>query len=193
MAGVFQFQDMTDAPPCHIHLPVFLWVMDSHSRASKEKYKPWRWGATASITKTMSCSARLSVDTVRPSTVARVQRTDGPSRPMSCSCDSSSSSLPKRLLCAVIVSISVSFWRELPSTDVKTDFFFCQSVLKKVVRGQFKISEILFSFYILCLIRRPWQAFGKTIQGIFTISAERASKSQYLLYFFFTLTWQVFS
>ena len=27
-----QFQDMTDALPCHIHLPVCLWIMDPHSR-----------------------------------------------------------------------------------------------------------------------------------------------------------------
>ena len=30
-----QFQDMTDALPCHIHLPVCLWIMDPHSRAPK--------------------------------------------------------------------------------------------------------------------------------------------------------------
>ena len=37
MTGVFfsQFQDMTDALPCHIHLQVCLWVMDPHSRAPK--------------------------------------------------------------------------------------------------------------------------------------------------------------
>ena len=28
-----QFQDMTDALPCHIHLPVCLWIMDPHSTA----------------------------------------------------------------------------------------------------------------------------------------------------------------
>ena len=27
---------MTDALPCHIHLPVCLWIMDLHSRASKK-------------------------------------------------------------------------------------------------------------------------------------------------------------
>ena len=31
-----QFQDMTDAPPCHIHLPVCFWIMDPHSRAPKK-------------------------------------------------------------------------------------------------------------------------------------------------------------
>ena len=28
-----QFQDTTDALPCHIHLPVCLWIIDPHSRA----------------------------------------------------------------------------------------------------------------------------------------------------------------
>ena len=28
-----QFKDTTDALPCHIHLPVRLWIMDPHSRA----------------------------------------------------------------------------------------------------------------------------------------------------------------
>ena len=27
---------MTDALPCHIHLPVYLWIMDPHSRAAKK-------------------------------------------------------------------------------------------------------------------------------------------------------------
>ena len=31
-----QFQDTTDALPCHIHLPVCLWIMDPHSRAPKK-------------------------------------------------------------------------------------------------------------------------------------------------------------
>ena len=31
-----QFQDTTDVLPCHIHLPVCLWIMDSHSRAPKK-------------------------------------------------------------------------------------------------------------------------------------------------------------
>ena len=31
-----QFQDMTDVLPCHIHLPVCLWIMDPHSRAPKK-------------------------------------------------------------------------------------------------------------------------------------------------------------
>ena len=31
-----QLQDMTDALPCHIHLPVCLWIMDPHSRAPKK-------------------------------------------------------------------------------------------------------------------------------------------------------------
>ena len=31
-----RFQDTTDALPCHIHLPVCLWIMDPHSRASKK-------------------------------------------------------------------------------------------------------------------------------------------------------------
>ena len=31
-----QFQDMTDALPCHIHIPVCLWIMDLHSRAAKK-------------------------------------------------------------------------------------------------------------------------------------------------------------
>ena len=31
-----QFQDTTDALPCHIHLPVRLWIMDPHSRAPKK-------------------------------------------------------------------------------------------------------------------------------------------------------------
>ena len=30
-----QFQDTTDVLPCHIHLPVCLWIMDPHSRAPK--------------------------------------------------------------------------------------------------------------------------------------------------------------
>ena len=32
----FQFQDTTDALPCHIHLPVYLWITNPHSRAPKE-------------------------------------------------------------------------------------------------------------------------------------------------------------
>ena len=36
MTGVFQFQDTTDALPCHLHLPVCLWIMDSHSRAPRK-------------------------------------------------------------------------------------------------------------------------------------------------------------
>ena len=32
-----QFQDSTDALPCHIHLPVCVWITDLHSRASKKK------------------------------------------------------------------------------------------------------------------------------------------------------------
>ena len=31
-----QFQHMTDALPCYIHLPVCLWIMDPHSRAPKK-------------------------------------------------------------------------------------------------------------------------------------------------------------
>ena len=31
-----QLQDMTDALPCYIHLPVRLWIMDPHSRAPKK-------------------------------------------------------------------------------------------------------------------------------------------------------------
>ena len=31
-----QFQDTTEALPCHIHLPVCLWMMNSHSRAPKK-------------------------------------------------------------------------------------------------------------------------------------------------------------
>ena len=31
-----QLQDTTNALPCHIHLPVCLWIMDPHSRAPKE-------------------------------------------------------------------------------------------------------------------------------------------------------------
>ena len=31
-----QFQDMADALPCHIHLPVCLWLMDPRSRAAKK-------------------------------------------------------------------------------------------------------------------------------------------------------------
>ena len=31
-----QFQNTTDALPCHIHLPVCLWIMDPHSRAPKK-------------------------------------------------------------------------------------------------------------------------------------------------------------
>ena len=30
------FQDTTDTLPCHIHLPVCLWIMDPHSRAPKK-------------------------------------------------------------------------------------------------------------------------------------------------------------
>ena len=32
----FQFQNMTDALPWHIHLPVCLWTVDPHSRAPKK-------------------------------------------------------------------------------------------------------------------------------------------------------------
>ena len=31
-----QFQDTTGAPPCHIHLPVYFWIMDPHNRAPKK-------------------------------------------------------------------------------------------------------------------------------------------------------------
>ena len=31
-----QFHDTTDALPCHIHLPVCLWIMDPHGRALKK-------------------------------------------------------------------------------------------------------------------------------------------------------------
>ena len=31
-----QFQDTTDTLPCHIYLPVILWIMDLHSRAPKK-------------------------------------------------------------------------------------------------------------------------------------------------------------
>ena len=31
-----QLQDTNDALPCHIHLPVCLWIMDPHSRAPKK-------------------------------------------------------------------------------------------------------------------------------------------------------------
>ena len=31
-----QLQDTTDALPCHIYLPVCLWIMDPHSRAPKK-------------------------------------------------------------------------------------------------------------------------------------------------------------
>ena len=31
-----QLQDMTEALPCHIHLPVCLWIMDPRSRAAKK-------------------------------------------------------------------------------------------------------------------------------------------------------------
>ena len=31
-----QFHDTTDALPCHIHLPVCLWIMDPHSRVPKK-------------------------------------------------------------------------------------------------------------------------------------------------------------
>ena len=31
-----QLQDMADALPCHIHLPVCLWILDPHSRAPKK-------------------------------------------------------------------------------------------------------------------------------------------------------------
>ena len=31
-----KLQDTTDALPCHIHLPVCLWIMDPHSRAPKK-------------------------------------------------------------------------------------------------------------------------------------------------------------
>ena len=48
---------LTDALPCHINLPVCMWIMDPHSRAPKKNTKPWKWGATArynaSHTKTM--------------------------------------------------------------------------------------------------------------------------------------------
>ena len=31
-----QFQDTTDALPCHIHLPVCLWIIEPHNRATKK-------------------------------------------------------------------------------------------------------------------------------------------------------------
>ena len=31
----FQFQDTTDALPCHVHLPACLWIMDPQSRPTK--------------------------------------------------------------------------------------------------------------------------------------------------------------
>ena len=43
--------------PCHIHLPVYLWVVDPHTRVLKKEWKLWKWSATAryytSLTKTM--------------------------------------------------------------------------------------------------------------------------------------------
>ena len=32
----FRFQNTTDVLPCHIHLPVYLWIMYPHSRAAKK-------------------------------------------------------------------------------------------------------------------------------------------------------------
>ena len=37
----FQFQDTTDALPCHSHLPVCLLIMDPHSRAAKKNTSHW--------------------------------------------------------------------------------------------------------------------------------------------------------
>ena len=33
---ISQFEDTTDALPCHIHLPVFLWIMNPHTRLPKK-------------------------------------------------------------------------------------------------------------------------------------------------------------
>ena len=64
-----ELQDMADALPCHIHLPVCLWIMDPHSRAPK----PWKWGATAEYytyhTKTMLPTRK---------SLPKIQQTIGP-------------------------------------------------------------------------------------------------------------------
>ena len=36
-----QLQDTNDALPCHIHLPVCLWIMDPHSRSAKKNTNHW--------------------------------------------------------------------------------------------------------------------------------------------------------
>ena len=36
-----QLQDMTDALPCQVHLPVCLWIMNPHSRAPKKNTSHW--------------------------------------------------------------------------------------------------------------------------------------------------------
>ena len=36
-----QFQDTTDALPCHVLLPVCLWIMDPHSKAPKKNTSHW--------------------------------------------------------------------------------------------------------------------------------------------------------
>ena len=36
VSGRCQLQDTTDALPCHIHVPVCLWIMDPHSRAPRK-------------------------------------------------------------------------------------------------------------------------------------------------------------
>ena len=43
-----QFQDITDALPCHFHLNSCVLVDHGPSqKSSKEEYKPWKWAATA--------------------------------------------------------------------------------------------------------------------------------------------------
>ena len=69
-----QFQDTTDAFPCHIHLLTCLWIISPHS---KEEHKPWKWDAVtrckyASHTKTLLL-ARKSV-----SSMPRSSRPTGP-------------------------------------------------------------------------------------------------------------------
>ena len=52
-----QFEDMNAALPCHIHLPVCLWIIGPSQQSFEKEYKPLKWRATAryyaSHTKTM--------------------------------------------------------------------------------------------------------------------------------------------
>ena len=83
--------------------------------------------------------------TVRSSTVARVQRTDGPSWPMPCSCDSSCS-WTKRFHCAVVcfvvktAGISVCFLGNCHRLVWTRISYSSSQYWRKLLRAQFQIS-----------------------------------------------------